>query len=87
MNRGSKPFASEQPEDPTAKQSVSLGDIEETETSLWLHEQLNRIQKLLVEHGADVEMLDAVEYLIEDNNGWINPEIQMRLGSPRTGTA
>lgn len=81
MNRGSKPIASEQPEDPTAKQSVSLGDIEETETSLWLHEQLNRIQKLLVEHGADVEMLDAVEYLIEDNNGWINPEIQMRLGS------
>jgi hypothetical protein len=48
---------------------------------------LNRIQKLLVEHGADVEMLDAVEYLIEDNNGWINPEIQMRLGSTRTGTA
>jgi len=87
MNRGSKPTATEQPEDPTAKQSVSLGDIEETETSLWLHEQLNRIQKLLVEHGADVEMLDAVEYLIEDNNGWINPEIQMRLGSTRTGTA
>ncbi len=87
MNHGSKPIASEQPEDPTAKQSVSLGDIEETETSLWLHEQLNRIQKLLVEDGADVEMLDAVEYLIEDNNGWINPEIQMRLGSTRTGIA
>ena len=86
MNRSSKPIDSEQPEDP-AKQAVSLGDIEETETSLWLHEQLNRMQKLLVEHGADVEMLDAVEYLIEDNNGWINPEIQMRLGSTRTGTA
>jgi hypothetical protein len=87
MNRSSKPIVTEQPEDPTAKQSISLGDIEETETSLWLHEQLNRIQKLLVEHGADVEMLDAVEYLIEDNNGWINPEIQMRLGSTWTGTA
>ena len=85
MNRSSKPTAAEQAE--VAKQGVSLGDIEETETSLWLHEQLNRIQKLLVEHGADVEMLDAVEYLIEDNNGWINPEIQMRLGSTRTGTA
>ena len=27
------------------------------------------VQKLLVEHGADVEMPDAVEYLIEDSNG------------------
>jgi hypothetical protein len=87
MNRRSRPIASEQAEVAKRDQNVSLGDIEETETSLWLHEQLNRIQKLLVEHGADVEMLEAVGYLIEDNNGWINPEIQMRLGSTRTGTA
>jgi hypothetical protein len=32
-------------------------------------------------------MLEAVEYLIEDNDRWISPEIAMRLGSDRTGKA
>ncbi len=89
MNRHSETGASEQPEDLTAKRygSASLRDVEETETSLWIHEQLNRIRELLVEHGADDEMLDAVDYLIEDNKGWINPEIAEALGSTGTGEA
>jgi len=86
MNRRSHPIASEQPQAPTAK-SYPVNEIEETETSLWVHEQLNRMKMLLVEHGADVEMLDALEYLIEDNKGWINPEIAMRLGSTSAGEA
>jgi hypothetical protein len=89
MKRSSPPPTPEQAEDTTAKndRSVSLDDIEETETSLWLLEQLNRIQKLLEEHGADDDMLDAVEYLIEDNDRWISPEIAARLGSTPTGNA
>jgi hypothetical protein len=77
------------PEEPTAKHEriVSLDDVEETETSLWVLEQLNRIQELVVEHGADDEMLEAVEYLIEDNDRWINPKTAMLLGSQGTGKA
>jgi len=67
----------------TAPGSASLRDVEETETCLWIHEQLNRMRELLVEHGADSEMLDAVDYLVDDNKGWINPEIAAHLGSVR----
>ena len=42
---------------------------------------------LLVEHGAGDEMLEAVEYPIEDNDRWISPEIAARLGSTPTGKA
>jgi hypothetical protein len=89
MNRHSETSATEQKEDPTAKRSgiASIDDVQETETSLWIHEQLNRIRELLVEHGADDEMLDAVDYLVEDNKGWIDPEIAARLGSAGIGEA
>ena len=55
MTRRSQPIASDKPKDSPTKSypKVSLDDIEETETSLWILEQLKRIQKLLVEHGAD----------------------------------
>src|SRR5271166_4663314 len=46
MNRRSHPIAPEQPKDPTTK-SYALNEIEETETSLWVHEQLNRIHQLI----------------------------------------
>jgi hypothetical protein len=89
MNRHSETSATEQKEDLTAKRSriASIRDVEETETCLWIHKQLNRIRKLLVEHGADDEMLDAVDYLVDDNKGWINPEIAEALGSTGTGKA
>jgi hypothetical protein len=44
MNRRSRPIASEQAEVAKRDQNVSLGDVEETETSLWLHEQLSLAQ-------------------------------------------
>jgi hypothetical protein len=89
MTRHSKPIASDKPKESPTKSypKVSLDDIEETETSLWILEQLKRIQKLLVEHEADDEMLEAVEYLIEDNDRWICTEIEMGLGSNRAGKA
>jgi len=84
-----KPCLVEETEDPTkgTDRSPDLDDVEETATALWLHEQLPRIQKLIAEHGADDEMLGAVEYLIEENEGWISPEIAARLGYTRTGQA
>jgi hypothetical protein len=89
MNRHSETSATEQKKDLTAKRSgiESIDDIEETATCLWIHEQLNRIRELLVEHGADDEMLDAVDYLVDDNKGWTNPEIAEALGSTGTGEA
>jgi hypothetical protein len=89
MSRHTPSTNSAPPEEPTAKRErdISPDDVEETEISLWLLEQFNRIQKMLVEHEADDEMLEAVDYLIEDNDRWISPEIAMRLGSERTGKA
>jgi hypothetical protein len=90
-NRKSTP--SEQPKDLNARgsrrRSPSLEDIEETETSLWVDEQLNRIRDFLSERGADSEMLDAVEYLREDNERWIDPKIadDLRTGKLHSGEA
>jgi hypothetical protein len=82
MNRLFKTSATEQKKDLTAKRSgiANIRDVQETVTCLWIHEQLNRIRELLVEHGADDEMLDAVDYLVRDNKGWIDPEIAAALG-------
>ncbi len=89
MTRRAASQAPDQPKNSTAKRdrNVSLDEIEETETSLWLLEQLKRIQKLVEEHGADDEMLEAIEYLIEDNDRWISSEIETAMGSKRTGKA
>jgi hypothetical protein len=71
------------------RRTPSLVDIEETQTSLWVAEQLNRIHAFLVEHSADTEMLDAVEYLREDNERWIDPNIaeDLRSGKLHSGEA
>jgi hypothetical protein len=48
MNRHSETSATQQKKDLTAKRSgiASIHDIHETVTSLWTHEQLNRIREL-----------------------------------------
>jgi hypothetical protein len=71
------------------QRTPNLQEIEETETSLWVEEQLNRIRDCLVEHGADDEMLDAVDYLLEGNKGWIDDQIagDLRAGNLREGEA
>jgi len=62
----------------------SFAEIEEIETSLWVRQQLNLIRQLLVQHNADAEMLDVVDYLLEENDRWIDLDIVKRLqvGSP-----
>jgi hypothetical protein len=56
-----------------------LQEIEETENALWVREQLNRIRVFLSERDADGELVATVDYLIEDNDRWISPEIQEYL--------
>jgi hypothetical protein len=67
----------------------SLEEIESTEASPWVEQQLNRIRACLVEHGADDEMLYAVDYLLEDNKGWIDDQIasDLRAGIWSSGEA
>jgi hypothetical protein len=69
--------------------TTSLEDIEETETGLWIEQQLCRIRGFLVEHGADGETLDAIEYLREENDRWIDPKIakELRAGKLHSGEA
>jgi hypothetical protein len=70
-------------------QTTSLENIEETETGLWVEQQVSRIRDFLVEHGADGEMLDAIEYLREENDRWIDPKIakDLRAGKLHSGEA
>jgi hypothetical protein len=56
-----------------------LRDVEETEDVMRIREQLNRIRVFLVESDADDEMVDTVDYQIEDNERWISPEIEKDL--------
>jgi hypothetical protein len=67
----------------------SLEDIEEAETSLWVEQQLNSIRHFLVQHGADKEMLDVIDYLLEENKDWIDPKIanDLRSGKLHSGGA
>jgi hypothetical protein len=58
---------------------IELRDVEETEDAMRIREQLNRIRVFLVENDADDEMVDTVDYLIEDNERWISPEIEKDL--------
>ena len=58
---------------------ADIEDIEETETSIWIRNQLQRIRDFLQENGGDDEMLDAVDYLEDDNERWISPEIEEAL--------
>jgi hypothetical protein len=74
---------------PRLPRGFELQDVEETEDALRIREQLNRIRVFLLEGDADDEMVDTVDYLIEDNDRWISPEIEKDLlaGKLRGGAA
>jgi hypothetical protein len=54
-----------------------------------VEQQLNRVRDLLAKHGADDEMLDAVDYLMEEDGDWIDDRIakDLRAGNLRSGQA
>lgn len=58
------------------RQTITLDDIEEHETARWIDEQLDRIERLVREHGADDEMLEAISYLREDNKSWVPSKVE-----------
>lgn len=60
----------------TDRQAPTLEDIEEHETALWIDEQLGRIEALILEYGADDEMLEAISYLREENDRWSIPQVE-----------
>lgn len=64
---------------PRLPRGFELQDVEETEDALRIREQLNRIRIFLLEGDADDEMVNTVDYLIEDNDRWISPEIEKDL--------
>ncbi len=60
----------------TAKYNLlNLDNIEETETGLWIKEQLTRIRTIIMGTDGDEEMLEAIDFLIDDNDRWIVPEL------------
>ena len=67
----------------------SLKAIDEAKTCLWGEHQLSRIRDCLKEHGADEEMLEAVDFLLEENNRWLDPQIadDLRAGKLPEGEA
>jgi hypothetical protein len=64
-------------------ENLCLEDIEEAETTLWIEQQLNRIHACLSEYGADDDMLKAVDYLLEENDRWLDPQIADDLRAGR----
>ena len=62
-----------------------LRDVEETEDALRIREQLIRIRVFLLESDAYTEMVDTVDYLIEDNERLIDPEIEKNLLAGKLG--
>jgi hypothetical protein len=66
------------------KRSPSLEDIEEADTTLWIERQLNRMRRFLSEHGVDDDMLRAVDYLLEENDRWLDLPIAEDLRAGRT---
>jgi len=58
------------------RQTITLDDVEEHETARWLDEQLDRIERLVREHGADDEMLEAIQYLRDENEWWASPDVE-----------
>lgn len=60
----------------TKRNAPSLDEIEEYETAQWLGEQLDRIERLVREHGNDDEMLEAISLLREESSRWVAPDIE-----------
>jgi len=54
----------------------NLEDIEVHETAQWVDQQLDRIEQLVRENGADEDMLEAISYLRDENDRWSEPGIQ-----------
>ena len=57
------------------RRAPTLESIEAHETARWLDEQLDRIEALVREHGADDDMLEAINYLRDENGQWATSDV------------
>lgn len=54
----------------TDRQAPNLDDIEQHMTGKWVSEQLDRLERLVRENGADDELLDVIAFLRDENDRW-----------------
>ncbi len=54
--------------------NVSPDDLEEFRRR-YIFEQLNRVREFLVEHGADEDMLTAIDQALADNDFWLDDDL------------
>jgi hypothetical protein len=73
--------------DTAFQRAFELRDVVETEDAMWVREQLKRIRAFLAEGDADEEMVDTVDYLIEDNERWPESEKELLAGKLQGGEA
>lgn len=52
-----------------------LERLQEAETTLWVKEGLDRLEEHVRATGGDEELLDLIEYLKDDNDYWLDPEL------------
>lgn len=57
--------------------SISEDDVEEYRLARHMEEQLDRIREFLVEHGADEDMLAAIDQAMADNEQWIDDRLDV----------
>jgi hypothetical protein len=62
---------------------LTLDDIERAETNLWVKRQLDRLQELVLANGEDPEMLEAIEFLREENEWWSDPKADQAINLGR----
>jgi len=58
------------------RRALTLAEIEQHETGKWVYAQLDRLEELVKENGADEEMLGVIEFLREENDRWADPYIE-----------
>lgn len=56
------------------KKPLDASDMDEIKLCLWLREQLLRVYDVLETNQADDEMIDAIEHIMNENEGWIGDE-------------
>lgn len=58
------------------RRTPTLDDIEQHRTGKWVNEQLDRLELLVRENGADDEMLDVIAFLRDENDWWAVSQVE-----------
>lgn len=62
------------------KTDLDLQVIEEAETCIWIEHGLQRVKRLVLDHGSDQALLDVIEFLLSENKyNWGNLEVDSPL--------